>query len=74
MLDLGFSDWTFGADWEREEEVVNFLQELFTDFWFDNQLEECSDRIQERYQRNFNLLGEILVPMPLPIPGLQKRR
>lgn len=32
MRNLGFSDWSFGGDLEREEEVTSFLQELFTDF------------------------------------------
>ena len=35
MISLDFSDWSFGGDSEREEEVTNFLQELFTDFWLD---------------------------------------
>ena len=68
MRNLGFSDWSFGGDLEREEEVTSFLQELFTDFWFDHQLEEQSDRKQERYLRNLNLLGEALVDRAVADP------
>ena len=61
MISLDFSDWSFGGDSEREEEVTNFLQELFTDFWLDKHLENLSESKQELYCWNFNLLGEILV-------------
>lgn len=61
MISLDFSDWSFGGDSEREEEVTNFLQELFTDFWLDKHLENLSESKQELYCRNLNLLGEILV-------------
>jgi len=27
MISLDFSDWSFGGDSEREDEVTNFLQE-----------------------------------------------
>ena len=61
MISLDFSDWSFGGDSEREDEVTNFLQELFTDFWLDKHLENLSENKQELYCRNLNLLGEILV-------------
>ncbi len=61
MISLDFSDWSFSGDSEREDEVTNFLQELFTDFWLDKRLENLSENKQELYCRNLNLLGEILV-------------
>lgn len=61
IVSLDFSDWSFGGNAEREEEVINFLQELFTDFWLDKHLENLSDSKQELYCRNLNWLGEILV-------------
>ena len=49
MISLDFSDWSFGGNSEREEEVTDFLQELFTDFWLDKQLENLSESKQELY-------------------------
>ena len=69
MLELDFSDWSYLGNSEREETVMDFLQELFTDFWIGKQLDKLSSGKQSRYLRYLNLLGEILVECAVGDPS-----